>query len=103
MDPWERDEEMERMRTHMLKIMDHDRDGLVSLEEFMAESKDDDFEKDEEWKPLTDEDQLFSDDEFAEYERLFEEKENKMNKRTDEEHVKVEEKPTVNATVVKDE
>lgn len=102
MDPWEREEEMERMRTHMLKIMDHDRDGLVSQEEFLAEAKDDEFEKDEEWKPLTDEEQLFSDDEFKDFERLFEEQNNKMNKRTNEEHFKVEEKVAANDAVVKD-
>lgn len=67
-DKAERDEEMERMREHVMKNMDHDKDGLLSLEEFIAETKTDDFEKDEDWKPLTDEDQ-FSEEELEEYER----------------------------------
>ena len=49
--------------------MDTDKDGLVSYEEFIQETKDSDFEKDEEWKPLTEEDQ-FTDEEYKEYERL---------------------------------
>lgn len=68
-DRQERDEEMERMREHVLKTMDKDNDGLVSYNEFIAETKDNDFDKDEEWKPLTEEEQ-FSDEEYKEYERL---------------------------------
>ena len=49
--------------------MDKDNDGLVSYNEFIAETKDNDFDKDEEWKPLTEEEQ-FSDEEYKEYERL---------------------------------
>ena len=48
--------------------MDHDKDGLLSMEEFIAETKSDDFEKDEDWKPLTEEDQ-FSEEELSEYEK----------------------------------
>jgi len=71
-DKAERAEEMERMREHVMKNMDHDKDGLLSLEEFIAETKSEDFEKDEDWKPLTEEDQ-FSEDELNEYERQLEE------------------------------
>jgi len=49
--------------------MDKDKDGLVSYEEFIQETKDEEFDKDEEWKPLTEEDQ-FTDEEYQEYERL---------------------------------
>lgn len=49
--------------------MDRDNDGLVSKEEFMMETKKDDFEKDDEWKPLTEEDQ-YTDEEFDEYEKM---------------------------------
>ena len=49
--------------------MDTDKDGLISFDEFIRETKDEDFEKDEEWKPLTDEDQ-YTDEEFKEYEKL---------------------------------
>lgn len=68
-DRQEREEEMERMREHVLKNMDTDKDGLVSYDEFIQETKDDDFEKDDEWKPLTEEDQ-FTDEEYKEYERM---------------------------------
>jgi len=68
-DRQEREEEMERMREHVLKNMDTDKDGLVSYDEFISETKDNDFEKDEEWKPLTEEDQ-YTDEEYKEYERL---------------------------------
>lgn len=82
-DPRERQEEMERMREHVLKEMDKDEDGLLSLEEFMAETNErkEDWEKDEDYKPITDEDQ-FTDDELAEYERLLEE-ESKNNEHHD--------------------
>jgi len=73
-DKQEREEEMERMREHVLKNMDTDKDGLVSYDEFIAETKDTDFDKDEEWKPLTEEEQ-FSDEEYKEYERLLSEQE----------------------------
>lgn len=68
-DRHERDEEMERMREHVLKNMDTDKDGLVSYEEFIQETKDEDFNKDEEWKPLTEEDQ-YTDEEYKEYEKM---------------------------------
>lgn len=68
-DRQEREEEMERMREHVLKNMDTDKDGLVSFDEFIQETKEEDFNKDEEWKPLTEEDQ-FTDEEYKEYERL---------------------------------
>ena len=54
--------------------MDTDKDGLVSYDEFIAETKDNDFDKDEEWKPLTEEEQ-FTDEEYKEYERLLAEQE----------------------------
>ena len=70
-DQWEREEELEQMRTYMLKTYDHDRDGLISKEEFMSETNNPGFEKDTEWKPLVEEDQ-FSEDDFAEYEKMLE-------------------------------
>ena len=51
--------------------MDHDKDGLLSLDEFMAETKNEDFEKDEDWKPLTEEDQ-YTEEEMNEYEKMLE-------------------------------
>ena len=69
-DLWERQEELQRMRTHMLKTMDKDGDGLVSMDEFMKETRSEDFEKDEEWKSVGEGEQLFTEAEVDEYERL---------------------------------
>jgi len=68
-DTKERAEEMERMREHVMKSMDHDKDGLLSVDEFMAETKTEDFEKDEDWKTIADEDQ-YTEEELNEYERM---------------------------------
>jgi len=86
-DPRERQEEMERMREHVLKEMDKDGDGLLSMEEFMAETKDkkEEWETDDEYKPITDEDQ-FTDEELAEYEKLLEEEASKDGETHDGEH-----------------
>lgn len=54
--------------------MDKDKDGLISYEEFMDETKSEDYEQDDEWKPLTDEDQ-YTEEELQEYERMLEEDE----------------------------
>lgn len=58
--------------------MDTDKDGLISFDEFIRETKEEDFNKDEEWKPLTEEDQ-YSDEDFKEYERMLEEENNKQH------------------------
>ncbi len=42
----ERDEEMERMREHVFKESDTDKDRLISYQEFLAETKREEFEKD---------------------------------------------------------
>ena len=62
----EREEEMERMREHVLKESDTDRDRLISFDEFLAETKKDEFDNDPGWETMDmDEDhEIFSDDEF---------------------------------------
>ena len=42
----EREEEMERMREHVFGESDLNKDRLISFEEFLAETKRDEFEKD---------------------------------------------------------
>ena len=42
----EREEEMERMREHVFKESDTDKDRLISFQEFLAETKREEFEKD---------------------------------------------------------
>lgn len=49
-DPVEREEEMNRMREHVMNEIDKDKDRTVSLEEFIAATKQKEFEKNEEWK-----------------------------------------------------
>lgn len=68
-DIYERNEDSERMREHVIKNIDNDKDGLVSIEEFIKGTYSEDFEKDEEWKPIVDEEQ-FTDDDITEYERM---------------------------------
>jgi hypothetical protein len=66
-DMMERGEEMERMREHVFSESDKDGNNLISYEEFLSETKKEDFEKDQGWDTLDDEDP-FSDEEFRAYE-----------------------------------
>jgi len=61
----EREEEMERMREHVFKESDTNKDHLISFDEFMTETKRDEFENDPGWDTMDqDEDEEFSDEEF---------------------------------------
>jgi hypothetical protein len=42
----EREEEMERMREHVFRESDTDKNKLISFDEFLAETKREEFEKD---------------------------------------------------------
>jgi hypothetical protein len=42
----EREEEMERMREHVFRESDADRNHLISFDEFLAETKRDEYERD---------------------------------------------------------
>jgi hypothetical protein len=75
----EREEEMERMREHVFKESDLDKDRMISFEEFLAETKRDDFEKDEGWDTLDEnDDELYTDEEFNQFEHEREEQIRKM-------------------------
>lgn len=65
-DPMEREEEMNRMRENFDLRIDKDKDGVVSLLEFITYSKSSDFNKNEDWKSVEDETQ-FSEEEFQQY------------------------------------
>lgn len=54
--------------------IDKDKDGFVSLDEFMTASKADEFDKDEGWKSV-EEEHPYTDDELAEFERQLQEEE----------------------------
>jgi len=46
----ERYEEMNRMREHVMNEIDKNQDRLISLEEFLESSRQDEFKKDEGWE-----------------------------------------------------
>ena len=48
-DMMERYEEMSRMREHVYGEVDVDKDGLISLDEFINMSKDENFDEKEDW------------------------------------------------------
>lgn len=64
----ERQEEMERMREHVFQESDTNKDGLISYEEFLVQTRRVEFEKDQGWKGL-DEQVLYSPQEYQEFER----------------------------------
>ncbi|XP_028417212.1 nucleobindin-2-like [Dendronephthya gigantea] len=70
------DEEVQRMREHVVKEVDKDNDGFVSYDEFIGATKDPEYEKppEENWKPIDDEKE-FTDEEFEEYEKEFDDDE----------------------------
>ncbi len=49
-DPQEREEEMNRMREHVMNEIDKDKDRMVSLQEFIASTQQSEFKQNEEWK-----------------------------------------------------
>jgi len=64
----EKFEEIERMREHAMREMDKDKDRLVSLQEFLDKTKEQDFDNDEGWDPIGESDKEYSDDDFHEFE-----------------------------------
>ncbi|XP_063869359.1 nucleobindin-2-like isoform X2 [Scylla paramamosain] len=67
-DMMERYEEMERMREHVFQESDINRDNLISFKEFVDQTKRADFEQDNGWQGL-DEEELYSQQEYEEYQR----------------------------------
>ncbi|XP_045123394.1 nucleobindin-2-like isoform X3 [Portunus trituberculatus] len=67
-DMMERYEEMERMREHVFQESDLNRDNLISFKEFVDQTKRADFEQDNGWQGL-DEEELYSQQEYEEYQR----------------------------------
>ncbi|XP_032677241.1 nucleobindin-2 isoform X2 [Odontomachus brunneus] len=76
-DIYERREEMERMREHVFNEADLNHDGLISYQEFLEQTKKPDFQKDEGWQGL-DEEQIYSQQEYEAYERRRQEEVQKM-------------------------
>ncbi|XP_074603763.1 nucleobindin-2-like isoform X2 [Brevipalpus obovatus] len=66
-DPNEMEEEYHRMREHIYKEADKNKDGLISQAEFIELTQRSDFERDEGWKGLDDQ-QVFNENELRQYE-----------------------------------
>ncbi|KAF0290683.1 Nucleobindin-2 [Amphibalanus amphitrite] len=66
-DPREREEEMNQMRETTYKEVDTDQDGLISLEEFVASTKHEDYKHDQGWEGIPDREHEFEQKEFDEY------------------------------------
>nr|CAG4644201.1 EOG090X0B17 [Lepidurus arcticus] len=64
----ERYEEMERMREHVFNETDVNRDGLISFQEFLEQTKKTEFERDPGWQGL-DEQPTYNHEEYMEFER----------------------------------
>ncbi|XP_026727800.1 nucleobindin-2 isoform X1 [Trichoplusia ni] len=64
----ERAEEMERMREHVFKENDRNRDGLIDFNEFMTETQKAEFNQDDGWKTI-EENQIYTQNEYEEYEK----------------------------------
>jgi len=75
----ERFEEMNRMREHILKEVDKDGNKLISRKEFIDSTKGEDFRKDEGWDTLSEE-EIFTEDELAEFEGAYDKRKKQMEK-----------------------
>merc|ERR1719242_510098 len=64
----ERAEESERMREHVLKETDRNKDRMISLEEFLTQTKEDEFNNHETWEGLDEEEPEYTDEEFKQFE-----------------------------------
>lgn len=64
----ERVEEMERMREHVFKEADKNHDSLISLQEFIDQTKRDEFQRDPGWETVDNQPQ-FTHEEYLEFER----------------------------------
>ena len=58
MDNMHTQEELARMREYALKQLDRNGDSMISLEEFLSYAQGEKFEENEEWKPVTDEQEV---------------------------------------------
>lgn len=67
-DLMEKAEEMERMREHVFNEVDLNRDRLVSWDEFKHMSEQPNFEKDEGWKTI-DQNEIYTNEELKQFEQ----------------------------------
>lgn len=62
----ERYEEMERMREHVFKEADIDKNGFINYHEFLKQTQEPEFQKDDGWKGL-DEQQIYTQEDYDNY------------------------------------
>uniref|UniRef100_A0A5S6QH06 EF-hand domain-containing protein n=1 Tax=Trichuris muris TaxID=70415 RepID=A0A5S6QH06_TRIMR len=67
----EREEELTRMRRHVMEEMDKDGNRLISLSEFLGEEKSPDFNSDSDWSVMNPDD-AFNENELRSYEAVWE-------------------------------
>uniref|UniRef100_A0A4W6FX44 Nucleobindin 2 n=1 Tax=Lates calcarifer TaxID=8187 RepID=A0A4W6FX44_LATCA len=77
----EMEEERLRMREHVMNEVDTNKDRLVSLSEFMAATKKEEFSEKDEWETL-DQNPLYTEEELREFEQHLANEENDINKRS---------------------
>ncbi|XP_028287741.1 nucleobindin-2-like [Parambassis ranga] len=77
----EMEEERLRMREHVMNEVDTNKDRLVSLSEFMAATKKQEFYEKDEWGTL-DQNPLYTEEELREYEQQLVNEASDINKRS---------------------
>lgn len=75
------EEERLRMREHVMSEVDTNKDRLVSMSEFLAATKKEDFSEKDEWKTL-DKNPVYTEEELREYERQLANEENGINEKS---------------------
>jgi len=83
----EKEEERNRMREHVFGEIDKDKDYLISLEEFIQGTQGEEYEKDEGWKTVDDEEQ-FTEEELQAYEKELREQEEEKERKMKAKHQK---------------
>ncbi|XP_043562344.1 nucleobindin-2-like [Chiloscyllium plagiosum] len=78
----EMEEERLRMREHVMKEIDTNKDRLISVDEFLTASEKKDFVDADNWETL-DEQELYSEDELQEFERRLSQQEHELQMKSD--------------------
>ncbi|CAI9722584.1 nucleobindin-2 isoform X3 [Octopus vulgaris] len=73
-------EEINRMREHVFKEADTDDNHLLDEKEFERLTQREEFGKDEGWKGLDEDDEIYSEEEMQQYEKMLREEEERLKK-----------------------
>ncbi|XP_070686567.1 nucleobindin-2b isoform X2 [Pempheris klunzingeri] len=80
----EMEEERLRMREHVMNEVDTNKDRLVSLSEFMAATKKEEFLEKDEWEQTLDQNPVYTEEELRQYEQHLANEANDINRKSDE-------------------